>query len=137
MVKDTHSKTFPYTSGIFISIFLLNYAKEYNTKSEGALFFVKGGTSPGILKLNGFYGIFVSTPSQLIWKRLDVYKNFFIQPDEYENKFVDYIWEIKFLVIPVPIGEMMFAEGFRTQKPLTYFDGWQLFLLQDKALSNP
>ncbi|MBT5633119.1 MAG: hypothetical protein HOJ13_10355 [Nitrospina sp.] len=116
---------------------LLNFAKEYDSGSEGTLFFDKGNTPLGVLELNGFYGTFISTPSKLIWKRLDLYKNFLVQPDEYENNEVKYIWEIRFAIIPVPLGESMFAEGFRTRKPLTYLDGWQLFLLQDKAASNP
>ena len=115
------------------TFFLLNFAKEYGNKSQGSLFFNKNNAPPGNLELNGFYGIFVSQSSKLTWKRLDIFKNFLVQPNEYENKLVDYIWNIKFLLIPVPIGEIMFAEGFRTQKTLTYFDGWQLFLLQDQA----
>ena len=96
---------------------------------------MKDNSPPGALLLDDFYGVFVSTPSRLIWKRLDLYKNYLVQPDEYENELVNYIWQIKFLLIPVPIGEIMFAEGFRTRKHLTYVDGWQLFFLQDKAYS--
>ena len=142
-VKQTGKRTKFYSKEMKVAInekegtfFLLNFAKEYDSGSEGALFFFKGNTPPGILPLNGFHGVFVATTSQLIWKRLDLYKNFLVQPDDYENKSVKYIWEIIFAIIPVPIGEVMFAEGFRTQKTLTYFDGWQLFLLQDKASSN-
>jgi len=118
------------------TFFLLNFAKEYDSESEGILFFDKANTPPGVLELNGFYGVFVSTPSQLKWKRLGPYKNFMVQPDDYENKLVDFIWEIKFAIIPVPTGNIMFAEGFRTRESVTYLDGWQLFFLQENASSN-
>jgi hypothetical protein len=114
------------------SFFLLNLASTC-CGSGGALFFGNSNVPPGVLELNGFYGVFVSTPSKLIWKRMDPYANFIVQPDEYKNKQVDTIWEIRFSIIPVPIGEVKFAEGFRTQKPVTYFDGLQVFLLQDQV----
>ena len=115
---------------------MVNFAKEYNSKSEGVLFFDKRNTPPGVLELNGFYGVFVSTPSQLKWKRLDPYYNYMVQPDDYKNKLVDFIWEIRFAIIPAPTGSIMFKEGFRVQEPLTYLDGWQLFFLQEHVSSN-
>jgi hypothetical protein len=117
------------------NFFLLNLASTC-CGSGGALFFGNRNVPTGVLELNGFYGVFVSTPSKLIWKRMDPFSNFLVQPDEYENKQVDTIWQVRFGIIPVPIGDIMFAEGFRSQKPVTYFDGLQLFLLQDQVSTN-
>ena len=49
---------------------------------------------------------------------------------------VEFIWEIRFAIIPVPMGNSIFAEGFRTRESVTYLDGWQLFFLQEHVSSN-
>lgn len=113
--------------GTFI---LANFARGYEEQSQAILLLPRGKVPPGLIVLNGFYGVFVSNESGLIWQRIDLYKNFLIQPDEFEKEGTEFIWEIRFMIYPVQKGEIIFTEGFRTQEPVSHFDGFQSFLLQ-------
>lgn len=111
------------------SYVLINSARGYQEKSQFELLHPKGKVSSGVVFLNIYYGVFVAKNSQLVWKRIDIYKNFFVQPDELEGEETDFIWEILFTIYPVPKGNLNYIPGLRSPDPVGHFDGFQSFLL--------
>ncbi len=119
--------------GTFI---LINFATGHGHLSETQLLFPKGRVPVGDNYWNSFNGIFLSKKLKYFWKRHDPYSNFLIQQDltrEEENEFA---WQIKFIIFPITGEKVLFTEGFRTREPVTYFDGFQSFLLETKNSSE-
>lgn len=112
------------------SYILTNFARGYQKLSQSALLHQKEKVPPGFILLNIYYGVFASKNSNLVWKRIDLYKNFFVQPDESEKEEIDFIWEIVFTIYPVPKGKLGFSTGLRSPDHVGYFDGFQAFILE-------
>jgi hypothetical protein len=119
--------------GTFI---LVNFATGYEHQSEAQ--FVVPGRKPlvGGNYWNSLNGVFVLRNSKFNWKREGPFRNFAVEPDIYQEKGVEFVWQIKFMIFPVPKGKMYFSEGFRTWEKKTYFDGFQSFLLESKHVSE-
>ena len=119
--------------GTFI---LVNYATGYGHHSE-AQFVVPGRKPPvGGNYWNSLNGVFVLRNSKFNWKRTDPFRNFAVEPDVYKEKGVEFVWQIKFMIFPIPKGKIHITEGFRTWEKKTYFDGFQSFLLESKLVSE-
>ena len=119
--------------GTFI---LVNYATGYGHHSEAQL--VVPGRKPreGGNYWNSPNGVFVLRNSKFNWKRIDPFRNFGVEPDIYKEKGVEFVWQIKFIIFPIPKGKIYITEGFRTWEKKTYFDGFQSFLLESKHVSE-
>ena len=59
-----------------------------------------------------------------------------VEPDLYNERGVEFVLQIKFIIFPIQRGKILFTEGFRTWERETYFDGFQSFLLETKNPSE-
>jgi hypothetical protein len=119
--------------GTFI---LINFATGHGHLSETQLLFPKGRVPVGDNYWNSFNGIFLSKKLKYFWKRHDPYSNFLIQQDLTREEGNEFAWQIKFIIFPITGEKVLFTEGFRTREPVTYFDGFQSFLLETKNSSE-
>ncbi len=118
------------------SFILVNFATGYKHRSEAQFLFPKGKSPEGDNYWNSLNGVFVLRDSQLVWKRTDPFRNFAFEPDLLNERGVEFIWQIKFIIFPIPKGMVYLTEGFRTWEKKTYFDGFQSFLLESKHVSE-
>ena len=118
------------------SFILVNFATGYRHRSESQFLFPKGKTPEGDNYWNSLNGVFVLRDSQFFWKRTDPFRNFVVEPDLYNERGVEFVWQIKFIIFPIQRGKILFTEGFRTWERETYFDGFQSFLLETKNPSE-
>ena len=110
---------------------MVNFARGHQELSQFTLLHPENTVSPGgVIFLNIYYGVFVSRNSKLVWKRIDPYKNYLVQPDEFKKEGTEFIWEIIFSMYPVPKKKIKFLEGLRSPDPVGHFDGFQSFLLE-------
>jgi hypothetical protein len=118
------------------SFILLNFATEYGHLSEAQLLFPKGKPPIGANYWNSLNGVFISRKSKLNWKRADPYRNYKIQTNRLRDEGSAFSWHIKFIITPVTGEKILFSEGFRTQEPITHFDGFQSFILETQETSD-
>ena len=114
------------------SYILTNFARGYKESSQAALLHPKNKNPPGVILLNIFYGVFVSKNSKLVWKRIDPYKNWFVQPNEFEKEGAGFVWEIIFTIYPVTKGALDFSTGLRSANSVSHFDGFHSFILEEQ-----
>ena len=118
------------------SFILVNFATGYRHRSESQFLFPKGKIPEGDNYWNSLNGVFISRDSQFDWKRTDPVRNVAVEPDFFKEKGVEFVWQIKFIIFPIPKGMVYLTEGFRTWEKKTYFDGFQSFLLESKHVSE-
>lgn len=118
------------------SYILTSFARGYQESSIAALLLQKNKSPPGIIFLNAYYGIFASQKSNLIWKRIDPYKNIYLQPNDAESEKIDFVWEMIFTIYPVPKGELGFLTGLRSSNSVSHYDGFQSFILEPQSEIN-
>ena len=117
------------------SFILVNFATGYGHRSEAQLMFPKGKGPKEDNYWNSLNGVFFSRESKLNWLRTDPYRNLNIQPD-FSKGGTRFGWQIKFIIFPIKKGKVLFTEGFRTKEPVTFFDGFQSFILESKDTNS-
>ena len=118
------------------SYILTSFARGYQESSIAALLPQKNKSPPRVIFLNAYYGIFASQKSNLIWKRIDPYKNIYLQPNDAESEKIDFVWEMIFTIYPVPKGELGFLTGLRSSNSVSHYDGFQSFILEPQSEIN-
>jgi hypothetical protein len=114
------------------SYILTSFARGHKELSQAALLYPIDKNPPGIILLNIFSGIFASHNSNFAWKRVDPYKNIYLQPNDAESEETEFTWELVFTIYPVPKDNLEFKVGLRSQSPVGHFDGFQSFILESK-----
>jgi len=108
------------------SFVFYGYAKKYQQKSKAGLLVRE---SPPPVLLNGLFGIFREKKNDLIWEW--IHPHFFIISDRLKDK-EPFKWEIMLTLLPLNSGLNEIKKSLFLKDQISYFDGFQGYLLTPK-----
>ena len=104
-----------------ISFILYGYAGKYQQKSKAGLL-VKGDQQAFLL--NHLFGVYQENKDDLAWKSIHPF--FFFRHPKHEEHFK---WQIIFMLFPLNAGLNEIRESLFLREEISYFDGFQGYLL--------
>jgi hypothetical protein len=123
-----YSPSINHISSQGISFILYGYAGKYQQKSKAGLL-VKGDQQA--FSLNHLFGVYQENKDDLAWKSIHPF--FFFRHPKHEEHFK---WQIIFTLLPLNAGLTEIQESLFLREEISYFDGFQGYLLTSIVEGN-
>ena len=103
------------------SFILYGYAEKYRQESRAGLLLER---DPQVFSLNQVFGVYKENKDDLVWERIHP---FFFSRDH--NPVGHFKWHIIFMLFPLNAGINKIQEALFLREEVSYFDGFQSYLL--------